>query len=86
MLRIERNRKILTKFGRDKFTEEEIKSIEQEYDDILNQGVIENKDISSTYWKEKSNTFLKRLKKYKSSILFYNHDFAISYDNNFMER
>ena len=41
MLRIERNRKILSKFGRNKFTEEEIKLIEQEYDDILNQGLIE---------------------------------------------
>ena len=86
LLRIERNRKILTKFGRDKFTEEEIKLIEQEYDEILNQGLIENKDISSKYWKEKSNRLLKRLKKYKSSILFYIHDFVIPYDNNFMER
>ena len=86
LLRNERNRKILSKFGRDKFTEEEIKLIEQEYDDILNQGVIENNDICSKYWKEKSNTLLKRLKKYKSSILFYIYDFSIPYDNNFMER
>ena len=86
LLRIERNRKILSKFGKDKFTEEEIELIEQEYDDILNRGIIENKEISSKYWKEKSNTLLKRLKKYKSSILFYIHDFSIAYDNNFMER
>ena len=86
LLRNERNRKILSKFGRDKFTEEEIKLIEQEYDDILNQGVIENNDICSKYWKEKSKTLLKRLKKYKSSILFYIYDFSIPYDNNFMER
>ena len=86
LLRIERNRKILSKFGRDKFTEEEIKLIEQEYDDILNQGIIENNDICSRYWQEKSNTLLKRLKRYKSSILFYIHDFSIPYDNNFMER
>ena len=86
LLRNERNRKILSKFGRDKFTEEEIKLIEQEYDDILNQGVIENNDICSKYWKEKSNTLLRRLKKYKSSILFYIYDFSIPYDNNFMER
>ena len=86
LLRIERNRKILSKFGRKKFTEEEIKLIEQEYDDILNRGIIENNDISSTYWKEKSDTLLKRLKKYKNSILFYIHDFSIPYDNNFMER
>ena len=86
LLRIERNRKILSKFGKNKFTEEEIKLIEQEYDDILNQGIIENNDICSKYWREKSNTLLKRLKKYKSSILFYIYDFSIPYDNNFMER
>ena len=86
LLRMERNRKILSKFGRDKFTEKEIKLIEQEYDDILNRGIIENNEICSTYWKEKSNTLLRRLKKYKNSILFYIHDFSIPYDNNFMER
>ena len=86
LLRMERNRKILSKFGRDKFNEEEIKQIEQEYDDILNLGIIENNEICSTYWKEKSNTLLRRLKKYKNSILFYIHDFSIPYDNNFMER
>ena len=86
LLRIERNRKILSKFGRNAFTEEEIKLIEQEYDNILNQGVLENNDICSKYWQEKSNTLLKRLKKYKSSILFYIYDFSIPYDNNFMER
>ena len=86
LLKNERNRKILSKFGREKFTKEEIKLIEQEYDDILNQGIIENNEIYSTYWQEKSNTLLKRLKKYKSTILFYIHDFSIPYDNNFMER
>ena len=86
LLRMERNRKILSKFGRDKFNEEEIKQIEQEYDDILNLGIIGNNEICSTYWKEKSNTLLRRLKKYKNSILFYIHDFSIPYDNNFMER
>lgn len=86
LIRIESNRKILSKFGRNKFTEEETKLIEQEYDNILNQGIIENNDICSKYWQEKSNTLLKRLKKYKSSILFYIYDFAIPYDNNFMER
>ncbi len=86
LLRNEHNRKILTKFGREKFTEEEIKLIEQEYDNILNIGEMENKEISSIYWQEKANTLLKRLKKYKSSILFYIHDYTVPYDNNFIER
>ena len=86
LLKIEHNRKILLKFGKNKFTNEEIKTIEEEYENILNRGIIENKEISSTYWKEKSNTLLKRLKKYKDKVLFYIYDFSIPYDNNFMER
>ncbi len=86
LLRIESNRKILSKFGREKFTEEEIKLIEQEYDGIIERGIEGNKEISSIYWQEKANSLLKRLKKYKSSILFYIHDFSVPYDNNFMER
>ena len=86
LLRIEQNRKILLKLGKNKFTKEEIRIIEEEYDDILNRGIRENKEIVSTYWKEKSNTLLKRLKKYKNCVLFYIYDFSIPYDNNFMER
>ena len=86
LLRIEYNRKILAKFGKKEFNKKEIKLIEQEYDDILNNGILENKEVSSKYWQEKANTLLKRLKKYKKQILFYIYDFSISYDNNFMER
>ncbi len=86
LLRIERNRKILEKFGKNKFSKKEIEQIEQEYDSILDRGTEENKEISSTYWQEKADKLLRRLKKYKSSILFYIHDFSIPYDNNFIER
>ena len=86
LLRIESNRKILMKFGRNKFEESEIKIIEDDYEYILEQAEKENKEISSTYWKEKSNTLLNRLKKYKNCVLFYIHDFSVDYDNNFMER
>ena len=86
LFRIEKNRKILSKFGKEEFTEEEIQQIEQEYDDILNEGLKENQEIFSTYWKEKANALLRRLKKYKNYVLFFIHDFSIPYDNNFMER
>lgn len=86
LLRIERNRKILTSFGRKHFTEEEIKKIEDEYDMILQKAEEENKDISSTYWQEKEEKLRKRLVKSKVNVLFYIHDFTVPYDNNFMER
>lgn len=86
LLKTERERKILSKFGKTSFNNEEIKLIEEEYDDILKIGEEQNKEISSSYWKEKEETLLRRLKKYKNTTLFYIHDFDIPYDNNFMER
>lgn len=86
LLKLDRERKILEKFGRKSFTKEEIEQIEKEYDEILSIAEEQNKNILSTYWKEKENTFLKRLKKYKNTILFFIHDFSIPSENNFIER
>ncbi len=86
LLKIERQRKILLKFGRACFSKEEIEAIEDEYDIILQFGETQNELISSTYWKEKENALLRRLKKYKNKTLFFIHDFDVPYDNNFMER
>lgn len=86
LLKFERNRKILIKFNVNKFNQEEIDFMEEEYDSILELAKEENKLISSTYWREKANTLLNRCIKYKKQMLFYIYDFTIDYDNNFMER
>lgn len=86
LLKFERNRKILSKYKVKKFTDKEIKLMEEEYDSILKRAKEENELIPSTYWKEKANTLLNRCIKYKKSMLFYIYDFSIDYDNNFMER
>ena len=86
LLKLDRERKILLKFNKTNFTKEEINLIEKEYDEILETAEIQNREISSTYWKEKANTLLKRFKKYKNIILFFIHDFTIPCENNFMER
>jgi len=86
LLKLDKERKILLKFNKNSFTKEEINLIEKEYDEILETAENQNKEISSTYWKEKANTLLKRLKKYKNTILFFIHDFTIPCENNFMER
>ena len=86
LLKFEVNRKILSKFGRNEFTLEEIEKMEQEFDDILSRAKGENENILSSYWKEKADTLLNRCIKYKKSMLFYLHDFTVPYDNNFMER
>ena len=86
LLKFERNRRILIKFGANKFNQHEIKLMEEEYDTILELAKFENQFITSTYWKEKANTLLNRCIKYKKQMLFYIYDFSIDYDNNFMER
>ena len=86
LLKLDRERKILLNFNKTNFTKEEICLIEKEYDEILEIAEIQNNEISSTYWKEKSNTLLRRFKKYKNVILFFIHDFTIPCENNFMER
>ena len=86
LLKLDRERKILSKFKRTSFTKEEIRLIEKEYDEILEVGEAQNKEILSTYWKEKEETLLRRLKKYKNTLLFFIHDFTIPSENNFMER
>ena len=86
LLKFEVNRKILSKYGRDKFTLDEVKIMEQEYDEILSRAKEQNEKILSSYWKDKTNTLLNRCIKYKNTMLFYLHDFTIPYDNNFMER
>lgn len=86
LLRCDRTRKIAVQYNLDKFEEEDLKRLEQEYDEILENGKVENNNISSKYWKDKENALLNRLIKYKDCVLFYIHDFTIPADNNFMER
>ena len=86
LLKLDRERKILSEFKRTSFTKEEISLIEKEYDEILEIGEAQNREILSTYWKEKEETLLRRFKKYKNTLLFFIHDFTIPSENNFMER
>lgn len=86
LLKLDRERKILLKFNKKSFTKEEASLIEKEYDEILELGEMQNKEIKSTYWKEKAETLLRRFKKYKNSLLFFIHDFIIPCENNFIER
>ena len=86
LLKFERNRQILIKFKADKFNENEIKLMKEEYDQILELAKKQNDLISSSYWKEKANTLIKRCVKYKKQMLYFLHDFTIDFDTNFMER
>lgn len=86
LLKIERERVILKKYGREKFEDEEIKIIESDYDKIIEIAKQQNAEISSSYWRKEEEKLLSRLIKHKDKVLFYVHDFKIPYDNNHMER
>ena len=86
LLKFERNRQILKKYDAKEFSASDISSMKKEYDDIIELGKEENRYITSTYWREKAETLLKRCIDYKEQMLFFLHDFSIPYDNNFIER
>ena len=64
------------------FTTNQIQTIEQRYDELLLLAKTENKNISSSFYKEKSIKLMKRCKKYKENHLAYIHNFNVPFDNN----
>ena len=85
IFRMHNTRKIAIEYGVNKFDKQKIKEYEKEYDKILNLAKYENKDIKSSYYKEKANKLYRRLKKYKKNHLYFIKDFNIPFDNNLSE-
>ena len=73
-------------YGLKEFSKDKLNEYEKKYDSILENAKIENENISSTYYKDKANTLLNRLIKYKHNHLLFINDFVIKFDNNSMER
>lgn len=80
--RVNNSRKIAQKFGLERFEEDDEKRYEQEYDQILEQGFLENKKTSSKYYQKEELKLLKRLKKYKENHILFIRDFSLPFDNN----
>lgn len=72
--------------GKSNFLEEEMKSYEQNYQDILKKGRSENKKTSHTYAKTDEKTLLNRMEKYSHNHLLFLHDFCVPFENNMSER
>ena len=68
------------------FTSEEIVEYENKYDEIVQNGIKQNKHTPSKYLKDKENAVLKRLLKYKENYLNYIKDFELPFDDNLSER
>lgn len=56
------------------------------YEEILNLGFRQNKQVKSKYYKKEEKKLLNRLSKYKDNHLMFIYDFEIPFDNNMAER
>lgn len=86
IFRMNRTKKIAISYGLNKLDKGKIKEYENEFDSILNKAKEENKNIKSTFYKEKANKLYRRLKKYKKNHLYFIKDFNVDFDNNMSER
>lgn len=79
-------REIIKRYKINNFSKEQIEYYECLYDEMLGMAQHQNKDIKSSFYKEKAEKLYKRLKKYKKNHLYFIKDFDVLYDNNMSER
>jgi transposase len=64
-----------------------IKRLEDRYDELLQEALMERKNGCKLRWALKNEkTLLNRMDKYKRNHLLFIHDFDVSFDNNMSER
>lgn len=66
--------------------QEKLEKYSQRYDEILEEGYVENKKIKSKYLRQEEQRLLNRLKKYKENHMLFLYDFNMPFDNNLSER
>lgn len=86
LLRMYINRSLAIKYKISSFDDETIKYYKDEYDKILEIAKEENKEITSSYYKPKSEKLYRRFIKYKDNHLYFIQDFDVPFDNNSSER
>lgn len=67
-------------------SEEKLQKYAQRYDEILELGFKENKELKSKYYRDEEKRLLNRLKKYKDNHLLFIYNFVVPFDNNLSER
>ena len=80
----ERNKLISQK--EEKFNKEYIEKLSRRYDEIVEEGVLENEEDTNNYEFEKEIKFLNDIKKYKKNYLLWAYDFRLPSTNNECER
>lgn len=79
-------RKSLKEKGIEKIEEEKLEKYSQRYDEIIEEGYLENQRTKGKYLKQEEKSLLNRLKKYKENHLMFLYDFSVPFDNNLSER
>ena len=86
LFEIHTERKKLINQGIKCFTKEQITNYEKKYDELVILSKSENKNIKSSFYKEKAQALSNRCEKYKDSHLAFVKDFNVPFDNNQSER
>lgn len=86
LFRMHNTRKMAILYKVKKFDNEKIKEYNDEFDNILKLAKEENKEIGSSYYKDKADKLYRRLAKYKENHLYFIKDFNVPFDNNLSER
>lgn len=86
LFEINDKRKKLKEQGIKSFTDEQIYEYERKYDELITLSKEENKDIKSTFYKDKAKKLSNRCEKYKVNHLAFVKDFNVPFDNNASER
>lgn len=72
--------------GKECFTPSELERYRLRYEDLLSEGIEENKHTKGRIAKREEKALLKRLKKYRENHLLFLYDFRIPYSNNRSEK
>lgn len=86
LLEIKRNKEEYLEIGINRFSEQELENYSKRYDEIIKEGLEENKESNSTYLGKEEKALLNRLKKYKTNHLIFAYNFKVPFDNNLSER
>lgn len=79
-------KKLAMEYGLKEMPKYKIIEYEKEFDSILEEALLENEEISSSFYKEKAQKLLNRLKKFKHNHLLFINNFDVEFDNNSEER
>ena len=80
------DRKVLIKEGSKSFSNNRLGEINAKYEEIIALAKKENKDIKSSFYKEKASKLVRRCEKYKDNHMAFIYDFSIPFENNLSER